>query len=132
MTLSLMGFWSGEYRYDIDNMPDVVFAAELRQTRNLLSGYISEPNTFDPWGGTNLSAALEGFVENMSVQFSKTYRPPGSAQHTVYYDGTASSDNKTITGTWRIIGFTGTFIMTRDDDSEPLRLVANDSAPLTA
>lgn len=117
----LTGSWLGRYAYADDIDPDdgtdaiVPFEARLQQDGTDLTGRATEPNTFRPDFGPELSATLDGHAAGGTVAFVKRYDglPPEEAP---VYEGRLESGGGRITGTWwfpSYPGFTGTFTMTR-------------------
>jgi len=84
------------------------------QNSIVVSGEITEENTFDFMEGTILSASIAGHLAGTSIYFIKTYANSGQAKHVVYYNGLVSDDGTQITGSWEVFAWGGTFEMRRD------------------
>lgn len=116
------GTWSGSYDYpagvvDRNGTP-------LRETRFWLvllydgeevRGYLTEPNTFgqpeEPW----LHALVKGTFDpdTGELVFTKEYDGTGDVDHTVEYRGQPADTDQSVSGSWTINGFGGTFEMQR-------------------
>jgi len=56
-----------------------------------------------------LFANLRGTVSGKAITFTKTYDGTGGVSHSVFYQGTISSDGRSMSGRWNIGTFGGTF-----------------------
>lgn len=110
----LSGFWIGHYSYEADGPESVDFDAEITQAQTVLTGVITEPNSFVPSGGQLLTATLTGAVSDNILTFIKVYTEDVPDQTPIIYNGVLSSDQNEIEGTWNIESHKGTFSMRRD------------------
>lgn len=111
---SISGQWRGHYSYK--NSPDAGsgFDAVFRETDGSMEGNIKDD--FSPG-----EASLTGSFYFPSVKFTKTYYTQGYMP--IQYEGTMTTDGKTLNGTWKIIVYdvvsaTGTWSAYRIDDEE--------------
>jgi hypothetical protein len=107
----LTGFWSGEYRYDLDG-GRVPFLARLSDDGGAVSGEVFEPNTVGTASET-LRALVDGRRDGSDVRFAKTYDGASDMAHRVDYHGTLSADGLTLAGFWTLEGWRGSFSMQR-------------------
>jgi len=119
----LSGAWFGQYSYP-DGSAAVSFIATFHDDSGMISGRITEPNTFGLPTAQRLSAAVSGHHANGQVDFAKIYDGTGGVGHVIEYSGDLSRDGKMIAGTWSGGGWSSSFFMTRelpanDELSEP-------------
>lgn len=117
---NLSGLWEGQYKYPNSWQSPVSFDADISDGGGVLSGIISEPNTFDAEAGHLLTAAMAGRVSSDKVSFTKTYVGEGRAQHSVTYKGLLSDKGNRITGQWMAGFMKGRFEMNRLSGGEVL------------
>lgn len=110
---NLSGFWVGHYASS-DIVPPVDFDVEITQTDHLLTGIITEPNSFDKDAGELLTAELSGAAAGTKVIFLKTYFGDITDQPPVAYNGELDSERQCVTGIWSQGEHSGTFEMRRD------------------
>ncbi len=110
---NLSGLWEGQYKYPNSWQAPVSFDVEITDRGGVLSGIISEPNTFDGEAGHLLTAVMAGQTDGDTVTFTKTYVGEGYAQHSLTYKGVLSDKDTRITGEWKTGLFGGKFEMTR-------------------
>ena len=117
---NLTGLWEGQYKYPNSWQPVVSFDADISDNSGVLSGIISEPNTFDPDAGHLLTSAIAGSVRGDQVEFIKTYVGEGYAHHSLNYSGFLSDKGLRISGRWVTAdgSFSGRFEMTRLSSGE--------------
>ena len=94
----------------------MTFTVFLFQNGDRVTAMIKEPNTFgdqiSPW----LHATADGRFdkEAKTLNFVKSYDGTGGQSHDVVYKGTLSSGaTETVTRTWDISGYQGSFTMKR-------------------
>lgn len=110
--LDLTGRWDGTYRYSNNFGPETPFVAVLSEVEARLSGEIIEPNAYRP---DTAHAQVEGVRSGRAIEFTKTYRLAGPAyENPVDYSGRMSEDGQSISGTWFLAEFDGTFEMHRE------------------
>lgn len=113
LDLSLTGTWKGEYASEGLGSSPTRFDATLFVTGGVLSGTTTEPNTFGPFGYSELQADLTGDAHaTRQVVLLKTYRT-ATVDHSVLYVGRLDETGKRIEGRWRVSGAQGTFWMER-------------------
>lgn len=118
MALDLTGFWGGTYSYPpapggYARGEPVPFDAEFRDRGGMLSGTITEPNTFSREPTAVLGAFVRGTVRGNLVAFDKTY-DGGGAVHAVGYEGVLNEEGTVVVGRWRAGTLSGPFLMRRD------------------
>ena len=76
---------------------------------------------------------MEGLRSGRAIEFTKTYRLAGPAYETpVDYSGRMSEDGQSITGTWFLPEFDGTFEMHREaSETVPQESEAAEKVSLT-
>ena len=104
----LTGAWTGRYEYT-DGRDGVDFTQELTFSQGLISGFVSEPNTFGDSTSKNLYATFLGTVAGNTIEWLKTYDGTAGVSHSVKYSGTLDRAAKSIEGRWSIDGVTGPF-----------------------
>jgi hypothetical protein len=111
---SLTGVWDGRYSYPRRLSP-VPFTAVMLETGHTITGTIHEQPPDGPSAGRTRNAVFEGERRMWSVDFTKTYDPPGPGfNRPVLYRGQLSSDFNEIEGTWTVLGgWSGRFLMIR-------------------
>lgn len=113
LDLSLSGTWNGEYASDGLGSSPTRFEATLFSTGGVVSGTTTEPNTFGPYGYTELQADINGeALATRQVVLLKTYRT-ATVTHSVLYIGQLDATGKRIEGRWRQGGSQGTFWIAR-------------------
>ena len=110
---NLSGFWVGHFANE-GIVDPVDFDVEITQTDHLLTGLITEPNSFDKTAGELLTAELSGAAAGTKVIFLKTYFGDISDQPPISYSGELDNAQQTISGVWSQGGHNGTFEMRRD------------------
>lgn len=91
----LTGFWSGEYWYAGVALP-TPFSAHITDTAGNITG-----STLEPFKGQELSATLNGARGELSVRFTKLYRPaPGVHRLPIFYSGAVDPNFTMIDGDW--------------------------------
>lgn len=114
---SLSGAWSGAFRYPRNAGPETVFNVQIVEIGSSISGTLQEPNVLRPGLGSVVTARIDGLREGSQVNFTKRYDGSGGMDHAVAYEGTVDGRLTRIDGRWIIPGvWSGTFLMTRDDD----------------
>lgn len=103
-------------------MPAVKFYADIEQDGALISGTITERNTFDLHAGDILTAALDGHLSGNIVSFEKTYLN-SVAQYAIMYSGSVSKDANLITGKWDIGEWNGNFEMKRATEQQKISIL---------
>jgi hypothetical protein len=110
---SLTGIWHGLYNYPTLPEP-VYFVATLISFGQHFSGTTHEASEGRNNAPLQLFASLEGSVQNNTVSFRKRYDSNTGRDYAIDYQGTLSTDNSEIEGTWSIPGdWSGTFLMVR-------------------
>ena len=123
--LDLTGRWDGTYRYSNNFGPETPFVAVLSEVGERFSGEIIEPNAYRP---VTAHAQVEGLRSGRAIEFTKTYRLAGP----VDYSGRMSEDGQSITGTWFLPEFDGTFEMHREaSETVPQESEAAEKVSLT-
>ncbi len=124
---NLTGRWTG--RYDYPNDADAVpFEVLLDEQEGILSGDITEPNTFRRDMGAHLAATLIGDRSGFDVSFRKTY---GGFDHgdDLIYEGALNGALTRIDGVWRFPSepdWRGRFMMVRAVELRAKRAVADE------
>lgn len=96
------GLWSGWYSYSALSEP-VPFTAWIDDSDGTLTGTILEPNTFSSSDLEDLQADIDGLRGDLSVTFSKLYRPDqGAHAYPISYVGQIDARNQTVRGKWSI------------------------------
>ncbi|MGJ8564296.1 MAG: hypothetical protein ACSHXY_12190 [Alphaproteobacteria bacterium] len=111
---NLSGFWVGHYAYNGEDNETVDFDAEITQTDTVLTGVITEPNSFALGAGELLTATLTGGVSGATLTFIKAYKGEDINQPPIIYNGSLTAEQTEINGVWNIAEFSGTFEMRRD------------------
>jgi hypothetical protein len=102
----LDGVWWGMYTYADPAKRPVEFSMDIRVAGNACQGRIEEPNTFGLpsvprlYANTDCRLLIGGGPTRL--MFRKTYDGTGGQSHSVDYEGEIASDNRGITGVWRI------------------------------
>ena len=102
--------WTGRYEYT-DGRDGVDFTQELTFSQGLVTGFVSEPNTFGDGTSKNLYATLEGSVSGNAIEWVKTYDGTAGVSHSVEYGGTLDRTKRTIAGRWKIGALSGPFTL---------------------
>lgn len=108
---TLTGRWRGRYWYAPDDA-GVPFDVTLRDRDGMISGAMSEPNTFGDPAAQRLYATFAGAHARKLVTFRKVYDGTGGVSHDVLYEGQLEADGA-IRGRWRIGNAEGPFEMIR-------------------
>ena len=109
----LTGSWKGRYEYP-DGRAGVDFTQDLTFSQGLITGYLSEPNTFGDKTSQNLYATLSGAVSGGEIEWLKTYDGTAGVSHSVKYHGKLDRKADKIVGEWQIEGgWSGTFELAR-------------------
>lgn len=103
----------GSFSYPHGHGPTTPFLASLTDEGGRLRGTIIEPNTMGR-SSEQLEAVLSGSRSGSSVDFTKMYDGESDAAHAVDYVGRLSADGNSITGTWSLLSFDGSFEMHRE------------------
>lgn len=111
---NLSGFWIGRYAYTNQWDEAVRFDAEMTHEGDVVTGVITEPNTFDARAGELLCASVRGSVDTDGITFVKTYTGEGDAHHSITYHGRIDRKEDYIGGHWTIGEMQGLFEMKRD------------------
>jgi hypothetical protein len=109
----LTGSWKGHYEYPSGSgRTGVDFTQDLTFSQGLVTGYISEPNTFGDKTSKNLYASFSGAVAGNDIQWVKTYDGTGGVSHSVTYQGKLDRRARKIVGKWQIgTGWSGPFVL---------------------
>jgi uncharacterized caspase-like protein len=99
----LTGAWSGRYEYP-DGREGVDFTQQLTVSQGLVTGFISEPNTFGDATSKNLYATFSGMIDGNEIAWTKTYDGTAGVSHSVIYQGILDRKGRTITGEWSVPG----------------------------
>jgi hypothetical protein len=112
----LTGSWKGRYEYPKNSgRTGVDFSQDLTFSQGLVSGYVSEPNTFGDKTSKNLYASLAGAVSGNDIEWVKTYDGTAGVSHSVIYKGKLDRKAGKIVGTWQIKGaWSGAFELARE------------------
>jgi uncharacterized caspase-like protein len=107
----LTGSWKGHYEYPSGSgRTGVDFTQDLTFSQGLVTGYISEPNTFGDKTSKNLYASFSGAVSGNDIKWVKTYDGTGGVSHSVTYQGKLDRAARKIVGKWQIgAGWSGPF-----------------------
>ncbi len=122
---SISGRWTGRYDYGGLAAP-VPFEAVLEESAGLVSGEITETNTFRHDMGAHLAAFLIGERVGVDVSFRKTYEGFDQGDDPVY-EGALNTAMTRIDGVWRFPKdpkWAGRFMMVRAVDARVQRKVA--------
>ncbi|MEL6839582.1 MAG: hypothetical protein AAFP85_09835 [Pseudomonadota bacterium] len=122
---SITGRWTGRYDYSGKAAP-VPFDAALEDNAGILSGEVTEPNTFRRDMGAHLAALLLGERTGFDVSFRKTYDGFDQGDDPVY-EGALNTALTRIDGFWRFPNdphWSGRFMMVRAVDMRARRKVA--------
>lgn len=106
--------WAGAYGYE-DGRPAVFFSLNISQNGKIITGHISEVQTFGSQTSDNkLRASIVGSIDGHVVAFTKTYDGSGGQSHSVSYRGTLIRDGKDMFmfGTWHIGNDVGSWFAT--------------------
>ncbi|MEL7198695.1 MAG: hypothetical protein AAGL10_10300 [Pseudomonadota bacterium] len=108
--VKLKGMWNGSFRYSAsDDLGGMRFKARLAVNDGKLTGLIVEGSTIS---GDQIRAEIAGVFDGQLVRFTKRYIDADIAYaRPVEYEGTVSSDGRTIKGTWTLPDDSGTFEM---------------------
>src|SRR5215510_1699373 len=120
MTDSLTGVWNGTFIQPGTGM--VTFLATLIESGGALGGNVTEPCIVPGCPLSTHTASIAGHRSGSAVSFVKRYEPPGYGYDTVFYEGSVNADATEIDGRWRVLGYSGTFLMIRS--TEPAESVA--------
>ena len=109
----LTGSWKGHYEYPSGSgRTGVDFTQDLTFSQGLVTGYISEPNTFGDKTSKNLYASFSGAVSGNDIKWVKTYDGTGGVSHSVTYQGKLDRQARKIVGKWQIgAGWSGPFVL---------------------
>jgi hypothetical protein len=109
----LTGSWKGHYEYPNGSGRTAVdFTQDLTFSQGLVTGYVSEPNTFGDKTSKNLYASFSGAVAGNDIQWVKTYDGTGGVSHSVTYQGKLDRRARKIVGKWQIgTGWSGPFVL---------------------
>jgi uncharacterized caspase-like protein len=112
----LTGSWKGHYEYpNGSGRTGVDFSQDLTFSQGLITGYVSEPNTFGDKTSKNLYASLTGAVSGNDIQWVKTYDGTGGVSHSVTYQGKVDRKAGKIVGKWQIkADWSGPFELSRE------------------
>jgi len=110
---NLTGKWTGQYSDGGLARPPVPFEASVIDTAGALGGSITERATSAPAPGTPLFAVISGTRDGKRVRFTKTYESNYPGYGRVQYSGRLNADDTEIEGRWRILFFSGKFLMVR-------------------
>jgi hypothetical protein len=124
MTLaeSLAGSWGGTFFYPDGAAPvgfTITFNAPSSSGR--FTGRLKEPNSFSMELVAMLRADVEGVVRDDAVEFTKLYTE--GADHSVTYEGSLTSDGKTLIGSWYVGSLSGPFAIHLDRPAGELPLI---------
>ena len=109
----LAGDWKGAY-VAADGAGANTFDARLKQNGAVLTGTVTEPNTFgDRARAMFLTSTLAGTVRGDDVRFVKTYDGSGGVSHAVTYQGRLDATGRRVRGDYSVNGATGSFEMVR-------------------
>lgn len=96
------GIWSGMYDYH-QNDDVVKFTIWLDDQNQTLSGSMTQPNTFLPGEGDDISADIKGIRDGYDFQFGKHYRfPEAKRPAATFYTGIINDGFTEAKGTWHI------------------------------
>jgi hypothetical protein len=105
--------WQGTYSYPKgDQRLPVSFTLKLFVNGKSISGRTTEPATFGNGSSSYLFANITGTLSGSNVDFTKTYDGTAGVSHSVEYRGLLSVDGTTMSGSWNIKDFSGTFSAT--------------------
>jgi hypothetical protein len=124
---NLTGRWTGRYDYDRDAAA-VPFDVVLDDHAGVLSGDMTEPNTFRRDMGAHLAATLIGDRLGFDVSFRKTYGGFDQGDDPIY-EGALNGDLTRIDGVWRFPDepeWLGRFMMVRIVELRTTRSVADE------
>jgi hypothetical protein len=108
----LSGVWYG--RYDGASQSNR-FIARLDERAGAVVGIITEPDTS---GASDIRRAyVSGRRQGAELDFVKQYDGAVYA-HSVRYAGIVNADATEVSGSWRIVGSHGSFVMTREKFDE--------------
>ncbi len=124
---NLTGRWTGRYDYTRD-AEAVPFEVVLDDNGGVLSGDITEPNTFRRDMGAHLAATLIGDRLGFDVSFRKTYGGFDQGDDPIY-EGALNDALTRIDGVWRFPDepdWLGRFMMVRTVELRAKRAVADE------
>jgi hypothetical protein len=108
----LTGTWHGHYMYPAARDP-VPFTANLIDREGQIGGSVTETATSRRIAGTRLYATIAGHYSGATVVFTKTYEANEGGYTEVAYEGRLSADRLEIAGVWRLVDWSGRFVMRR-------------------
>jgi len=115
-SLDMSGTWDGVFTYPQNALPTTPFLAQILERAGMFSGQTQEP---DLYSSKAAKAVLIGHRAGRAVDFTKTYDHHDKGYSSpVDYVGQLSDDGGTVTGSWTMQEWSGTFEMIRQSTIE--------------